>query len=93
MSKAPKTPHEVSTAYFGRYIMKRGRGENGALARLTTITAEKLEQEDVTREILAAWHESYQNEAESNPRNRAAAARVQLMGHFLRLLNCEPQES
>jgi hypothetical protein len=65
MSKAPQTPQGVSTAYFGRYIMKWGRGERGATARLATITADKLQQADVTCEILTAGHEFYRNEAES----------------------------
>jgi hypothetical protein len=69
--------------------MKWGRGERGAIARLGTITAEELQQADVTCNILKDWHEFYRNEAKSNPRNRAAAARAELMAHCLRLLNCE----
>ena len=88
MSKAPQTPEGVSTAYFGRYIMMWGRGESGAIARTATITAEELQPAGVTCEILNDWHEFYRNEAVSNPRHRAAAARAELMAHCLRLRNC-----
>jgi hypothetical protein len=93
MSKSPQTPRGVSTAYFGRYIMKWGRGERGAVARLATITAEELQAADVTCEILNDWYSFYRDEAQANPCNRAAAARAQLMTHGLRLLNCEISES
>jgi hypothetical protein len=73
--------------------MKWGRGERGARARLGTITTEELERADVTNDILQDWYEFYENEAKSNPRNRAAAARAELMAHCLRLLNCETNES
>jgi hypothetical protein len=73
--------------------MKWGRGERGAIARIATITAEELHQAEVTCEILSGWYEFYRNEAESNPRNRAAAARAELMAHCLRLLNCPAKES
>lgn len=73
--------------------MKWGRGESGAIARLDTITADELQQADVTCEILRDWYEFYRDEAELNPRNRAAAARAELMAHCLRLLNCETNES
>jgi hypothetical protein len=72
--------------------MKWGRGERGAIARIGTITADELQQAAVTCEIVNSWHEFYRNEAESNPRNRAAAARAELMAHCLRLLNCENKE-
>src|SRR3954466_10297627 len=93
MPKAPQTPNGLSTAYFGRYIMKWGRGERGAIVRLGTITAEELQQADVTCTILKDWREFYRNEANSNPRNRAAEARAELVAHSLRLLNCETNES
>lgn len=73
--------------------MKWERGERGAIARMETITADELQQADVTCEILNDWYQFYRNEAESNPRNRAAAARAELMAHCLRLLNCENKES
>jgi hypothetical protein len=72
--------------------MKWGRGERGAVTRLGIITAEELQQADVTCDILNDWHEFYRNEAVSNPRNRAAAARADLMAHCLRLLNCDMTE-
>lgn len=68
--------------------MKWGRGERGAIARVAAITAEELQQAEVTCEILNGWHEFYRDEAELNPRNRAAVARAELMVHCLRLLNC-----
>jgi len=73
--------------------MKWGRGEAEAIARIATITAEELQQAEVTCEILIGWYEFYRDEADSNPRNRAAAARAKLMAHCLRLLNCETNES
>jgi hypothetical protein len=73
--------------------MKWGRGERGAIARVSTITAEELQQVHVTCEILKDWHEFYRIEAKTNPRNRAAAARAELIAHCLRLLNCETNES
>jgi hypothetical protein len=88
MSKAPATPRDVSTAYFGRYIMKWGSGERGAIARVSTITADELQQAEVTCEILNGWYDFYLDEAVANPRNRAATARAELMAHCLRLLNC-----
>jgi hypothetical protein len=72
--------------------MKWGRGERGAIARLATVTAEELQAADVTCEILNDWYDFYLDEAQFNPRNRAAAARAQLMAHCLRLLNCETNE-
>jgi hypothetical protein len=54
--------------------MKWGLGERGAITRMSTITADELRQAEVTCEILTAWLEFYRDEAESNPRNRAAAA-------------------
>jgi hypothetical protein len=68
--------------------MKWGRGERGAIARLGTITADELLQAEVTCGILNGWHEFYRGEVELNPRNRAAAARAELMAHCLRLINC-----
>ncbi len=73
--------------------MKWGRGERGAITRMGTITADELQQAGVTCEILRDWYEFYRDEAKSNPRNRAADARANLMAHCLRLLNCETNES
>ena len=73
--------------------MKWGRGESGAVARLTTIAAEELQRADVTCDILSDWYDFYRDEAKANARNRAAAARAQLMAHCRRLLNCETKES
>jgi hypothetical protein len=61
--------------------MKWGRGERGAIDRMSTITADELKQAEVTCEILISWLEFYSDEAKSNPRNRAAAARAELMAH------------
>jgi hypothetical protein len=69
--------------------MKWGRGETGAIARLATITAEELQEAEVTCDILNDWYSFYHDETQSNPRNRAAVARAQLMAHCLRLLNCD----
>ena len=92
MSKAPATPHGVSTAHFGRYIMKWGRGADGATARRATVTSQELKQADVTCEILREWHEFYLNEARANPRNYAAEARAELMNHCLTLLDCDSEQ-
>jgi hypothetical protein len=73
--------------------MKWGRGERGARTRIATITAQELLQANVTCDILKDWHKFYREEAVSNPRNRAAAARADLMAHCMKLLNCESQES
>ena len=72
--------------------MKWGRGEAGAIARLATITAEELQQAEVTCDILIGWLDFYRDEADSNPRNRAAAAPAKLIAHCFRLLNCETNE-
>jgi hypothetical protein len=88
MAKVPPTPRGVSTAYFGRYIMKWGIGADGAIARIKTVTEQDLRQENLTCEILAGWYEFYHDESDSNPRNLAAAARAELIAHCLKLLNC-----
>ena len=56
--------------------MKWGRGELSTLIRVGTIAAEELRQAEVTCEILSGWYDFYRNEAETNSRNRAAAARA-----------------
>jgi hypothetical protein len=69
--------------------MKWGRGERGAIARRATISAEELQRAEVTCDILNDWFEFYRDEATANSRNKAAAARAELMAHCMRLLNCE----
>ena len=88
MPKTPQTPHGVSTARFGRYIMKWGHGASDAIARKATITRQELEHAGVNCEILFQWREFYLAESERIPRNPSAAARAELMAHCLELLNC-----
>jgi hypothetical protein len=84
----PATPNEVSTAFFGRHIMKWGVGKRDAIARIATISAAELIRATVTCDILEQWRDFYLAEVSRIPRNATAKARADLMEHCLKLLQC-----
>lgn len=71
---------------MGRHVIRWGRGAEGARAKMGTITLQELRQAGVTEAQVQAARQFYAQVVARDPRNAAAAARVQLMDHILVLL-------
>ena len=82
----PATPGGIALARFGDAVMKWGRGDQAALDRIQTTTADELTRGGVTRQMALEWARFYFNEALRNPGNPSAWGRAQLMQHAADLL-------
>ncbi len=80
------TPGGMGSADFGQKVMKWGRGDADALARMETLTREELEQSGVTKDMAQAWRDFYKQVREQNPGNPSAAGREKLMQRAYELL-------
>ncbi len=73
-------PKGVTTnTQFGKQVMKRGTGAEGAQTAIRNLTREQLVQGGVTREIAQKWQAFYANEFARNPANLTAKFREELM--------------
>lgn len=72
---------------FGASVMRWGRGDAAARARIETLTRTELDRAGVTLEIAEAWREFYRAEVARNPRNPSARGRADLMNRATELLS------
>ena len=72
---------------FGASIMRWGRGDAAARARIETLTRAELDRAGVTLEIAEAWRDFYRAEVVRNPRNPSARGRADLMSRAMELLS------
>jgi len=80
------TPGNMGTADFGQKVMKWGRGDAEARARIQTLTREELEKSGVTKDMAKAWRDFYENVKTANQGNPSAEGRKELMQRAYELL-------
>ncbi len=78
-------PAGVSPSEFGER-MKWGRGNDEAIKRISSLTAEELVAIGLTSEAAEQWASAYEAVGRLMPRNPSAAGRAALMHHAAKLL-------
>jgi len=86
LGNLPPIPPNLTTADFGQNVMKWGRGDNEARARIQTLTREELEKSGVTKEMAKEWRDFYRQVKMQNTGNPSAAGRADLMQRAYQLL-------
>ena len=79
-------PAGMSNSEFGQNVMKWGRGDTEARARIGSLTREELEKGGVTKEIAQSWRDFYKGVKAANPGNPSAQGRMELMQRAYELL-------
>jgi len=85
----PPMPPNMGPSQFGKNVMKWGRGDAEARARIQSLTREELEKNGVTKEMAKQWRDFYQAEKARVPGNPSAAGRAELMQKAYELLGGE----
>ena len=86
--RSPPIPSGAKTvSEFAQRVMKWGRGNAEARARIGTITREEMMNAGVSHEIAESWRDFYVNEMGRNPANPSAAGRADLMQYVMDLLS------
>ena len=82
------TPQNLSSNTFGQWIIGWGTGAEGARQRLDHIQREDIvviKQKGTTLEMIQAWQQYYENEAQNNSSNPTARYRARLMKRIAEL--------
>jgi len=79
-------PPGMSTADFGKDVMKWGTGDEAARTRMQSLTREELENAGVTREMAESWRDFYERVKLETPGNPSAEGRKELMQKAVELL-------
>lgn len=82
VSSSLPTPQNLSLNFFGQWIIGWGTGAEGARQRLSSIQREDVEiikQKGTTLEMIKAWQEYYEQEAQKSLDNPTARYRARLM--------------
>ena len=76
------TPQNLSLNSFGQWVIGWGTGAEGARQRLDNIQREDviiIKQKGATLEMILAWQQYYEQEAQNNLNNPTARYRARLM--------------
>lgn len=76
------TPQNLSLNSFGQWVIGWGTGAEGARQRLESIQREDvsiIKQKGTTLEMIQAWQQYYEQEAQNNLNNPTARYRAKLM--------------
>ena len=72
-------PAGMTANYFGETVMRWGRRDPSAIARIGSISLQHLQRHGITREMAVSWHRFYAHTAKVQPENPSAAGRAKLM--------------
>ena len=75
----PETPGGISNAEFGQKVMQWGGNSAQAIARIGSLSADKLREAGLTSDLAQKWADFYVHHAAANPANPSAAGRAELM--------------
>ncbi|MDO3666322.1 DUF4951 domain-containing protein [Acinetobacter higginsii] len=81
-SRVLSTPQNLSLNAFGQWIIGWGTGAEGARQRLDNIQREDvmvIKQKGTTLEMIKAWQQHFELEAQNNLNNPTARYRARLM--------------
>lgn len=76
------TPQNLSLNSFGQWVIGWGTGAEGARQRLDNIQREDviiIKQKGATLDMIVAWQQYYEQEAQNNLNNPTARYRARLM--------------
>lgn len=85
MAKIPSLPEGMTASHFGHNVMAWGTGNEAAIARMATLTAEQLREAGITAEMAQNWLSFYQEVIRETPTNPSARGRARLMEYTLSL--------